>query len=228
LKPMDWVVFDHRLCDIFVLHKRAGRLVLIRPWETVALDMKSRLVLASVMCESPSALSVASCVREIILRFGMFRNAYLDNGKEFTAAYIDAGGAREGDKWLQNFGAAEFAPVRGIFGQLGIRVTHAAPYNAKAKLIEPSFRNPARFERTLAGACGNRPPNRPDWLEEWEREFKRWEPEKQPANHPFLGYEEFRRLKQHFYAGDYANRPHSGTAMNGRTPAQVMREEYIE
>src|SRR6185437_15117770 len=70
--------------------------------------------------------------------------------------------------------------------------------------------------------------NRPDWLEEWEREFKRWEPEKQPANHPFLGYEEFRRLKQHFYAGDYANRPHSGTAMNGRTPAQVMREEYIE
>ena len=228
LRPMQYVVFDHRRCDIFVLYKKNGRLVLMRPWETVALDMKSRMVLASVMCETPSALSVASCVRQIVLKFGKFEHAYLDNGKEFTAQYIDGKGLREGQPYRQDFDGPDFDSTRGIFGQLGIQVVHAHPFNARGKIIEPSFRNPAYYERTLAGACGNRPPNRPEFLADWEKEFRRWDPNTQPDNHPFMSYERFHALKQHFYFEDYNRRPHTGRGMNERSPEQVMREEYID
>lgn len=227
LAPMDWVVFDHRRCDIFVLYRKRGQLILMRPWETVALDMKSRMVVGSVMCEVPSALSVASCIRQIVLRFGLFKHAYLDNGKEFTAQFIDGAGPAEGDRWRQDYDAAEFAATRGIFGELGIEATHAAPFNARAKIIEPSFRNPAAFERTLAGACGNRSVNRPEFLAAWEKEFKRWDPNAS-ANHPFLPYDRFRQLKDHFYFEDYPRRKHTGRAMEGRTPMEVMKSEYLD
>ncbi len=228
LRPMQYVVFDHRRCDLFVILRKNGRDVLMRPWETVALDMKSRMVIASVMCESPSALTVASCVRQAILRIGLFETAHIDNGKEFTASYIDGDGHKEGESWKQDFDGREFEVTRGILKRLGISTIHALPYNARAKCIEPSFRNPAWFERTLPGACGNRTPNRPEFLAKWEKEFKRHDPAAVGSNHPFYSFAQFRELKEHFYFEIYNKRPHTGRAMEGRSPDQVMRQECLD
>jgi len=225
LLPMQYVVFDHRKADIFVLRKQQGRYSLVRPWETVAIDMKSRMVLACVPCVTPSAETVVSCVRQIIKRFGLFTAAYMDNGKEFTAEWVDGEGAHEAAAAGIDDAGDALTAARGVFGQLGIETLHAMPFNARAKLIEPSFRNPARYERTLAGACGNRSEHRPEWLSQWTKEFKRWGGEND--NNPFYTFDEFRLLKQHYYFEVYNRRIHTGREMKGRSPDQVMREEYL-
>ncbi len=225
---MQYVVFDHRRCDLFVATKRHGHWTLVRPWETVAIDMRSRMVLASVMCIVPSALSVASCIRQIITKWGLFETAYLDNGKEFTAQFVDGRGLREPNTWEQRWNAQEFDATRGVLAQLGIRVIHAIPYSARSKPIEPFFRNASYFERTLPGACGSRSVNRPEWLVEWEREFKAWEARGCDGNHPFQMWDQFRDLKDWFYFESYNKRSHSGRAMNDRSPEQVMRDEFVE
>lgn len=225
LKCMEYVVFDHRRCDIFVALKKRGRWLLIRPWETVALDMRSRAVLASVMSVVPSSLTIASCIRQVVMRWGLFENAYFDNGKDFRSHYIDGDGAHEGAAWRQDWLASEFADTRGLLAKLGVRVTHAVPYSGRSKPIEPSFRNPAAFERSLSGACGNRPHNRPEALETLVAEFRQWMKGDRPE-HPFMEWDKFRSTKEWFYYNDYNRRPHTGREMNGRSPEQVIREDY--
>lgn len=226
VRAMQYVVFDHRRCDIFVAKKLHGYWRLVRPWETIAVDMRTRMVLATVMCLSPSALSVASCIRQVILRWGLFDTAYLDNGKEFVAQYI-SGRTHNEVRWRQDWGGAEFETTRGVFSRLGIGVIHARPYNPRAKLIEPSFRNPAAYERTLAGACGNRPANRPEWLSGWEKEFKDWAERGYNNNHPFHTWDQFCELKNWFYFELYNRQRHRGRGMDGRSPAQAIEEELI-
>ncbi len=227
LHCMQYVVFDHRRCDVFVRLKRHGKYVVVRPWETVALDMRSRCVLASVMSVVPSSLTIASCIRAVVLRWGLFETAYFDNGKDFRSQYIDGDGAHDGASWRQDWKSSEFADTRGVLARLGVEVVHAIPYSGRSKPIEPSFRNPANFERTLAGACGNRPHNRPEATEEMVAEFNRWSAGTS-NDQPFMDWDKFRALKEWFYYEKYNREPHSGREMKGRSPEQAIREEYAD
>ena len=227
IRCMEYVIFDHRRCDLFVALRRHGRQLLVRPWETVAMDMRSRTVLASVMTVTPSSMSIASCIRAVITRWGLFNCAYFDNGKDFRSHYIDGQRAHESTAWRQDWKSSEFADTRGVLARLGISVIHAIPYSGRSKPIEPSFRNPAHFERSLAGACGNRPHNRPEGLSEMVAEFRRYL-SGEAQSHPFLEWDKFRAMKAWFYLERYNREPHTGREMRGRSPEQVIREEYAE
>src|SRR6185437_15506652 len=48
------------------------------------------------------------------------------------------------------------------------------------------------------------------------------------TSHPFLDWENFRATKAWFYLEKYNREPHTGREMRGRSPEQVIREEYAE
>ena len=72
LKPLDWVVMDHRQLDIFAMFpdrsKRGWRLD--RPWVTAAIDMRTRRWLSWVIVETPNSQSIATCLKRLLLEHG--------------------------------------------------------------------------------------------------------------------------------------------------------------
>jgi hypothetical protein len=167
-----------------------------RPWLTMFLDAATWYPVAwDLRFESPDANQVMSVFCRGVQLYGKPRHAYLDNGKDFRAARF-AGGRRrsraEGAEGAENknatnrfFPSASSAPsardllpesaVTPILEMLGIGVTWALPYNAKAKVIEPWFRFMSeRFDRTFETYLGNKPERRPERIKAMSGQAERY------------------------------------------------------
>ena len=121
-EPLEYVVMDHRRLDIFCLIPERGGWTLARPWLTAAIDMRTRKWLGWVICETPSSDSIAATLKQVFLQFGLPKEVYWDNGKDFRCEWLEGKHVKSEDRRR----VGELDPAwRGVMGTLGIRVRHA-------------------------------------------------------------------------------------------------------
>ena len=226
LKPLDFVVMDHRQLDITCMMPakqgpgKGWRLG--RPWITAAIDMRTRKWLAWVVVEQPDSGSIAAVLKRLLLDHGLPKRFYWDNGQDFECDWLD-----------------------GVLKSLGIKVTHSLVRRARSKMIEPNFKALASFERQTPWWCGHRPDARPERHEELVAEHNDWmaagreeavirdscsvtrEEHKAPKRRPFLTLDEVREMYG-LLMPDLNAQPHSGRGMETVTPEGTGRMSPAE
>ena len=105
---MECVEIDHTLADVILCSDDEHRTVLGRPWVTLAIDVRSRMVVGvHVTFDAPSATSVALCMLNMLLpkdgflawlridvpwpAYGCPILIYVDNGKDFHSKALIRG-----------------------------------------------------------------------------------------------------------------------------------------
>jgi hypothetical protein len=116
-------------------------------------------------------------------------------------------------------GAIENLPKEwtGVMDSLGIRVTHALPYRARSKSIEPNFINIANFDRTLPEWCGHRPGARPERFDKLLKEHEAWLSGERGST-PFRTLEEIARPYTDFIEDLNEHKEHQGEGMRKQLP----------
>lgn len=171
VKPLDYVVMDHRRLDLFAMVQARGEWKLVRPWLTAAIDMRTRKWLAWAIVETPSSDSIASVLKRTFLDFGLPGSVYWDNGKDFTCEWFE--GRATKSRTAERVG--ELGPAwRGVLETLGVRVHHAIVRRARSKIIEPNFLNTSLFDKTLPWWCGHKPSARPERFDELVKAHEAW------------------------------------------------------
>lgn len=139
-----WIADNHTLDIISLDDKTKHRLYL-----TAFLDAKSGVLTGWNITDSPDSQSTILALRHGIMRFGVPKEIYVDNGREFLT--FDLGGKghrrRKSDK--------NKADPTTILERLGIKMHNAIVCNAKAKPIERTFctvKN--QFSKLWDGFCG--------------------------------------------------------------------------
>lgn len=126
----DWWIADNHTFDVMVKGEngKPKRLYL-----TAFLDARSGIFTGCYVTQSPSSQATLVALRKGILKYGIPKNIYVDNGREFLT--FDVGGLGHRKKKSQE---GRFEPPP-IFARLGINMTNALVRNAKAKIIERRF-----------------------------------------------------------------------------------------
>lgn len=157
IRPLDYVVMDHRRLDIFCLVPTREGWNLARPWLTAAIDMRTRKWLAWAIVETPSSDSIATTLKRSFLEHGLPVSVYWDNGKDFRCEWLEGRSPRTEQRRVEQLETG----FRGVMDTLGIRVHHAIVKRARSKIIEPNFGRTSDFDRTLPWWCGHQPTARP-------------------------------------------------------------------
>jgi hypothetical protein len=199
---------DHHQFDVMVIHR--GKVV--RPWVTGFMDVRSRKIVGwTITATGGNTDTILDALAAGIDSHGVPEEAHVDNGKDYDSSALQ--GTTKRQRMARRRDAIDVDPtvVAGVFGELRVKVTHALPYNAKAKPIERMFGTVCgRFSKLQSTYCGNRPSNRPEDLQaKLDRNVA-----------PSL--EEFTDAFSAWLTGDYHGRAHTGDAMEGRTPAEVF------
>jgi transposase InsO family protein len=172
VRPLQYVVMDHRVLDIFCLMRTREGWRLGRPWLTAAIDMRTRKWLGWVIVETPSSDSIAAVLKRVFLDHGLPEYVYWDNGKDFRCEWL------EGKKHRQECLCHKVGELgeswRGVLATLGVRVHHAIVKRARAKIIEPNFGRISKFDETLPEFCGHKPTGRPERFNDLVRGHERW------------------------------------------------------
>ncbi len=171
LQPLDYVVMDHRLLDLFCMIETRDGWKLIRPWLTAAIDMRCRRWLAWTLVETPSSDSIAYVLKRSFVLHGLPKSVYWDNGKDFRCHWLEGRQAK-----VRESGAITELNNgwRGVLETLGVRVHHAIVRRARSKIIEPCFRGTALFDKSLPWWCGNRPTARPERFQALLDQHEKW------------------------------------------------------
>jgi len=202
LQVGDVLVADGHRCNFTVSHPFTGKPA--RPTLVAFQDWASRDIAGYAYMLEEDAQTIHLALYRAILRLGKPpRAVYLDNGKGFKAKVFTG---------LD----IEQSGLCGLYARLGIRAVFAAPYNARAKVIEPFFKTMGdQFERFLPSFCGASPADKPARLRRNEAFMRRLAPSA-PVT-----------LEQAAQAFDvwldraYRARPHSG--LKGRAPGDVFQ-----
>lgn len=170
-----------------------------RPWIVAWIDQCSRYLAGyTVVPVSPCADDILEAFGYAVKSCGIPESVKLDNGKDYMAH----------DLFNREFPFS-------LANEIGIVVSNTIPYNARAKLIE-------RFWETLEygylifldSYIGANPKRRPEKMQTVSDKLK----------DIAMPYSEFCEVIKHCIE-KYNNTPHSGDAMNGRTPRQAFEEE---
>lgn len=200
----DVLVGDGHTLNFMIRHPRTGRpsrmtLLLLYDWA-------SRYPLGWQIMPTENTVAVAAALRMACHALGRTPLALLlDNGKAFKAKVFTSTDPDLGD-------------FRGLFARLGIRVHYAAPYNARAKVIERFFGTlQEQFETLMPSYCGNAIATKPAWMHRNEAYHRQWR-ELRDANWLPTVHEAGRAL--HAWIAWYAATPHDG--LDGRTPRDLF------
>lgn len=120
-----------------------------RLYLTAFTDAKSGMMVGWNLTENPSSDSTLLALRHGILRCGVPRSIYVDNGSEFLVSDIGGRGHRKKKDWNKD----PLPPT--ILDLLGVEMHNAIVRNAKAKPIERTFctfKN--HFSRAIETFCG--------------------------------------------------------------------------
>ena len=161
--PNEYWCGDHREMDLFVrLEDRDGAKI-FRPWLTAWLDLGTRTCVGYVVRLVPNSDGIALALRAGILRFGVPQELYIDNGKDYRCEYLNGQRETSRNVSLSNDVTDTLAP--GVLSPLGVSITHANPYQAWSKPIEPWFSHTfPEWEKSLPGYCGQNGKARPEKL----------------------------------------------------------------
>jgi len=197
---------DHRELDVFV-YANKEKTIIKRPWVTAWLDLRSRRLVGWCLSFRPNSHTIALALRNGILCCGIPSNVYVDNGKDYRCHYLDGR--------VKKIGAIGYhKETESILKSLNIQAIPALPYNARAKPIEPFFRNIAwRLEQYIPGWCGRDNKQRPEKL---KKELK---------NGALLHFDELGDQLEKML-DDYNNREHSG--IDGQTPMSLWKNVTVE
>lgn len=123
------------------------------------LDWKSTALVGYEIMLEENTQCIASALRNSILNFGRIpKIAYQDNGNAFKAKFFT------GDDKFEELGFV------GIYGNLGIQPVFAAPYNARAKVIERFFLEfQESFEKMMPSYIGTSIDNKPAYMRRNEK-----------------------------------------------------------
>jgi transposase InsO family protein len=228
-RPNHIWVSDHRIHDVFVFndvfdHEQLGRAM--RIWETAIIDMKSRVIVASIFCATPSSRSIASALRQAISQYGLPEIFYIDNGKDYRK--VGKGAEREAyvePAEMDDEGRVPITAVEeGLLARLGIKVKYCTPFHPQSKLIESFFSHQSkRFDKIFGAAyAGSKPALRPDACHaaiEQHKKFLKGE----AKDTPLMPASEFIALSK-FWTGEY-NETHAHSGLDGRAPLEVFNAE---
>jgi len=132
LQPNDYWIGDNHTLDIISKVDDGGETT-HRLYLTAFIDARSGVMTGWYVTENPSSQSTIYALRHAIMRFGIPKHIYLDNGSEFLTHDL-AGRGHRTKKSSEN----QIEPPT-IFARLGIEMTNAIVRNAKAKPIERTF-----------------------------------------------------------------------------------------
>lgn len=122
------------------------------------IDARSGIYVGWVVTDHPSSDATLLALRKAILRYGLPRYIYVDNGREYLN--IDIGGTGHRTRKRK----VEVKLPTPILTRLGIQMTNALPRNAQAKIIEREFRNFTFLSRLFETYCGSNPVVKPEKL----------------------------------------------------------------
>lgn len=157
LMPNDYWIADNHTLD--VISKYDGSETTHRLHLTAFIDARSGVMVGWNLTDNPCSASTILALRKAILRFGIPKKVYFDNGSEFLTHDIAGRGHR---KRKSQEGLIEPPP---IFVRLGIEMTNAIVKNAKAKPIERTFSTfKGTISRLFETFCGGNVLERPENL----------------------------------------------------------------
>ncbi|MBR1568682.1 MAG: DDE-type integrase/transposase/recombinase [Lachnospiraceae bacterium] len=204
-----WVTDNHTF-DIMV--NDSGKTV--RVYLTGFLDVRSRKFVAWYVTENPSSQATVIALKRGIQRYGIPKMIYSDNGREFLTHDIGGKGFRERKSYKES---DEHKPPT-ILDLLGIEFRTAIVRNAKAKIIERSFRTvKEQFSRLFEGYTGGHVLERPERLKGLAKDAEN-----------FTAVEDFRIYVDAWIDGVYNKEPHTGDGMYGKCPDEVYAANLIE
>ncbi len=149
-----WIADNHTFDVISLDGETKHRLYL-----TAFLDAKSGVMTGWNITDAPSAQSTILALRHGIIRFGIPKCIYVDNGREFLN--ISFGG--RGHRSRKSMEDQPEPPA--ILKRLGIEMRNAIVRNARAKPIERTFRTvKEQFSKLFSGFCGGTILERPESL----------------------------------------------------------------
>lgn len=123
-----WVGDTHTLDIISQGDNSLHRLYLV-----AFMDARSGVIVGWHITQQPGSQATLIALRKSIMKYGIPKNIYVDNGREFLTKDVGGLGHRQKKSTKD-----EFAPPP-IFERLGIKMTNAIVRNAKAKIIERRF-----------------------------------------------------------------------------------------
>jgi transposase InsO family protein len=200
---------DHHQCDCWV--REGGRWV--RPWLTAWEDMRSRTIVGWVVTTQPNSSTILQAFRAAVKQYGPPEGVKIDNGKDYDSETF-TGTTKLRRRITKKMKIEDEEAVAGLYAMMGVSVSFAIPYNAKAKAIERWFQTfEGQFGKSMPTYCGNSPVTRPEDLADYLRSEK--------ALAEALGLEEFTEAVE-AYINAYNHAPHTGREMDGRSPLEVM------
>lgn len=156
LQPNDVWIADNHTLDIQSLDGNGEK---HRLYLTAFLDAKSGVLVGWNITETVDSQSTILALRHGIMRFGIPKAVYFDNGREFLTHDVGGRGHRK-----RKSNADELEPPT-ILKRLGIEMHNAIVRNAKAKPIERTFRTvKEQFSRLFSGFCGGTILEKPESL----------------------------------------------------------------
>lgn len=129
-----------------------------RMYITTVLDVKSGVLAGWNITDSPDSQSTVDALRFAMLRFGIPKHLYFDNGREFTT--LDMAGEQRNRKVSKDKKGS--IPIT-IAEKLGVKLIFAKVTNAQAKVVERAHRIiKEQFCRGQYGYCGGNITERPE------------------------------------------------------------------
>lgn len=185
---------DHHLVDVAVINNR-GRV--FRPWLTVFFDARSSKVISFIVRDkSADATVIKQCLRIGIEKYGVPKELYFDNGKDYREKSFNI----------------DF-PIS-LVKQLGINTIYATPYHGQAKTVERFFGTMEdRFCKFIPTYLGKDAKQRPENMRVTFDRLK----DKAPTMERFI------ELLTNYFV-EYNNTQSDGIDMNGKCPEQVYYE----
>lgn len=133
-----------------------------RLYITTVLDVKSNILVGWNITESPDSNSTLDAMRFAMLRFGIPKILYFDNGREFTT--LDIAGEQRRRKIAKD--KKDDIPLT-IVEKLGVKLIFAEVTNAQAKVVERIHRIiKEQYCTAQYGYCGGNVVERPEILKE--------------------------------------------------------------
>lgn len=188
---------DHHLMDVAVINNR-GRV--FRPWLTVFFDARSNKVISFIVRDkSADATVIKQCLRLGMEEFGVPKELYFDNGKDYREKSFN-----------KDF------PVS-LVKQLGMKMIYATKYHGQAKTVERFFGTlESRFGKMFPTYLGKDAKQRPENMRVTFDKLK----DQCPT------MEEFKELLRG-YITEYNNTASGGADMDNKCPDEVYFENLV-
>ncbi|MFT9496340.1 Mu transposase C-terminal domain-containing protein [Anaerosolibacter sp.] len=180
-----------------------------RLYITVYLDVRSRKTVGYYVTDTPNSDANLFALKKGISRYGIPKQIYTDNGREFLVKDIGGRGRRKTDK--------DRASAATILDRLGIEMKNAKVRNGKAKIVERVFKEwKETFSKCINSYTGGNIIERPERLKEIVKDPKK-----------LLKDGEVREFIETFIEGWFNKQEHNGTGMNGRCPDDVYEDNLL-